>query len=76
MISSSTTEAIEKFTSMVKRSALARAKDVRIDMVDATLLMGEIANVMARLAVAEHKTVVQNEATTVQVDAGIFRPHK
>jgi len=45
-------------------------------MVDATLLMGEIANVMARLAVAEHKTVVQNEATTVQVDAGIFRPHK
>lgn len=72
MISNATISAIEKFTTMVKRSTLAHAKDIRLDMVDATNLMGEIANVMTRLAVAEHRTVQQHETTTVQMDAGNF----
>lgn len=70
MISNATTSAIEKFTTMVRRSTQARAKDLRIDMIDATNLMGEIANILARLAVAENKTVQQHETTTVNMDAG------
>lgn len=72
MISSATTSTIEKFTTMVRRSTQAHAKDMRIDMIDASNLMGEIANILARLVVAENKTVQQHETTTVFMDAGNF----
>jgi hypothetical protein len=71
-MTSFTTETIEKFTAMVKRSVNAHAKDMRIDMNDATSLMAEIANVLARLAVLENKTVQRQETTTAQMDGGSF----
>lgn len=73
MISTLTTEAIEKFTTMVKRSAQTRAKEMRLDMVDATNLMAEIANLTTRLAVHENQKLVYHETTTAQMDGGGFR---
>jgi hypothetical protein len=72
MISTTTTEAIVKFTAMVKRSTQARSKDLRLDMIDATNLMTEIANIMACLIVYQNETVKQNETTSVQMDGGRF----
>jgi hypothetical protein len=71
-MTSFTTESIEKFTAMVKRSVIARATSVRLDMNDATSLTAEIANVMARLALLENKTVQRHESTTAQMDGGSF----
>jgi uncharacterized tellurite resistance protein B-like protein len=72
MISSMTTEAIEKFTTMVRRSMQARSKDLRLDMTDATNLMVEIANLATRLAVYEYETVKRIATTTAEMDGGAF----
>jgi hypothetical protein len=72
MISTATTAAIEKFTSIVKRSAQAHSKDIRMEMADATVLMAEIANVMTRLAVYENSTNIKTDSSSVTMQGGSF----
>lgn len=72
MISTDTLAAIEKFTTIVKRAANARSKDIRIDIADATALVTEIANVMTRLALHENAVVKDNANITVSMDGGRF----
>ena len=73
MISNDTLVTIEKFTTIVKRSAQARSKDIRIEMTDATALVAELANVMARLAFYENSAVKDSSNITVSMDGGGFR---
>lgn len=73
MISTETAAVMERFASKVKRGAQARSKDIRLDMDEATALMAEIANVMARLAVYENATVTDKASLSVQMDGGSFK---
>ncbi len=73
MISPDTAVTFEKFTQNVKRAIQARSKDVRIEINDANLLMTEIANVVARLAVLEHHTAKEATSMSVSMDGGGFK---
>lgn len=68
------TDAIEKFSEHVKRAAQARSRDIRLDMVDATALVSEIANISARLAVYEHQAAASKFSANTQIymDGGSF----
>ena len=67
-----TQAAIEKFNMTVKRAIQSRSKDVRLDLTDATILMGELSNVMSRLAVLENGSATQVVADGHHLDGGKF----
>ena len=71
-ISIETQTAIEKFNAVIRRAIQARSKDVRLDISDASILMGELSNVMTRLAVLENGAASAGIADGHQMDGGKF----
>ena len=71
-ISVETQAAVEKFNLMVKRASQARSKEVRLDIADATVLMGELSNILARLAVLENGTATSGMGDGHHLDGGKF----
>ena len=67
-----TQAAIEKFNTAVKHAVQARSKDVRLSMDLAVILMGELSNVMSRLAVLENASATQTVADGHHLDGGKF----
>jgi hypothetical protein len=72
MISIETQNILEKFNTLVRRSVQANAKDIRMTTVDAVLLMGELSNVMARLAVMENSKTATAITDAHHFDGGKF----
>jgi hypothetical protein len=72
MISPATTVIIDKIANIVKRSAQAHSKDIRLEMTDATMLIAEIANITARLAVLENAENAKVENLSVSMHGGKF----